>query len=750
MSKNDLIIKESKNTFNFIHGQHKILILNDIVNIINEYLIVSLYQRWAYFFEEKEAQEKEAQEKEAQEKEAQEKEGMEDDKGDEFDNIQHFKNEFLANLKVLEEKGPAPERRHNALETLAFLLGKKPIEDRKINYHLWNYLKRVDCLACYRGCESIIRDFDVYELYEDTLLILPEGLMYHVFRLGPQEQSILLKVLFENSEYLNRLKEKCGGILARVAGYICWEQDVFKLVFLNYSQFNSFLFPILREIPQFINDEKQIQDRQLAPLTHLLDSIELLPPAFNKIVAEYSGYGEKYFADLAKSLLTQFKNLNEKYFQVFDYYSKSYNLYVLDIFEESLECIYMDIPAEFDWNPCCRNFWSSKGQDFLLRDVELNSNQCKYEYKAFKVIEKLIKGVDITKSRPKESESSWGETFYLLNFFKSLDRDHAANPAIDQFITDLLNLVGGYTCLSVSKILLQRECKNFSNLTGNSPFSLRLNAEQELNSFINQKMDEDSPVNFLMPDPADEKRVTLFVKTEARKTLELLRKNYTSMFVHLSPLYIDQLFNWVDTTFSGPKRPRHTLYLPYFFCKYNNIDPKNIEWGEEFQSYGCVLGLNQSALDILDKPGNDEKGHPVKQTLWNQVDALRKILEKFLPGEDKRVDIVHDFFNQFSLDFTGSMSDTDSGVEALQISLDLLKRTRGSLSQIANLFASNSSSIKFSFGRWANLTKAIKQTEEAMAHLENSIHSLLKKSDAEEIVLMLHSLTDMAMAGHSP
>jgi hypothetical protein len=295
------------------------------------------------------------------------------------------------------------------------------------------------------------------------------------------------------------------------------------------------------------------------------------------------------------------------------------------------------------------------------------------------------------------------------------------------------------------KILLQRECKAFSKLNSKSPISLRLDAEQELNSFIEKQLGEESSVNFLMLNQADEKTVTLFVKTEAVKTLELLRMNYTSMYIHLSPLFIDRLFEWVDTTAGGKKRSRH-LYLTHFFSRYYNIDPKNVEPVETFQNYGCEVKLNQLAYSgILLKSGNNEKIHPVKETLWKTVDTLGKTLSKFSNGEDKRVDKVYDFFNTFVSDFASSMGDTDTGVKALQNSLAFLKRNKEQLSQIKNLFTSNSASsssfMGFLFDRWSNLTKAIKQTEEAMANLENSINILLKKSSSGEIALMLHSLT---------
>ena len=331
MSKRSLI-REFENTFEFMQSEYNQDIYPDLINIMKEYLFPDLYSLWQNFFAEKEQQYDLLHE----------------------DCVQDFKELFLKvlknSLKLLEkdEKDRDPQTFSGFMEILAILLGKKSTQ-REVEFDLCDYLRRSDNLHRTNDFGTIIIGLEALELFKNTLLILPENHMHQVFRLNQKEQSLLLYLLEEDPQYLSDLRlgleKNFNGIYARKDGYICWEQDILKLVFLNCREIdNKFLYPILNKIPQFINDQKVIQDRQLAPM-NLLNSLELLPSPLNGIVAQYYG---NYHADLAASLLKQLKYLIKKYpkLDCLLFYP-----HILDLFKKALEGVINDCFVKYIWDP---------------------------------------------------------------------------------------------------------------------------------------------------------------------------------------------------------------------------------------------------------------------------------------------------------------------------------------------------------------------------------------------------------------
>lgn len=351
------------------------------------------------------------------------------------------------------------------------------------------------------------------------------------------------------------------------------------------------------------------------------------------------------------------------------------------------------------------------------------------------MIEKLINGFLVLHEEDREERE-----FYLLNFLKNLDNH--TSPAIDQFITDLLALTGMHTSLSISKTLIQRECKIFSRLRKNSPMSLRLAAEKELNSLIRDYVDEKNSVIFLMPEKSNKKAVRLFVKADALKTLEFLRINYISIFIHLSPLYIDKLFEWSVAKFGAKKCPQDKIQLIHFSIKkYYKIASENIEAVEAFRHYGYEIKLNKLAYSkILFKSANNQEVHPAGNIRENMVATLETNLKNFSYGNCSRIDNVFNFVRRYHQNFANLMRSTETEVKALQHAVKFLKESREQLNNIKNSFPSDAFSGLFLFCRERGLVKAINQTEEAMHNLETSIGSLTKKSCEGGIALMLHSL----------
>lgn len=562
--------------------------------------------------------------------------------------------------------------------------------------------------------------------WKELLLLVP-GTEEHV--ITPSDSLILSDMLGLGGEdlqllYPTRLVKDFDPIIK----YLTMDEN--KHYSLVTTVKNTYARHLIEEVKRCQKDAEEYENRLGGEkdIVNMLEVIGLFPKVLNKIVAQYVVGVD--IISLTEKVIEQLNSLKIKYDDRFKQLVTKPQIIL--ILEETLQAILKGKSIRFYWDGY---------------NPSATSGTLKYEYKAIKALQRLIKGVRIQYGMTEEvfepfEAKNQTASFSLLKFFKGFPQEQAASQ-IDDFIKDLLELANTHTPVKVNKYFLGSEFKTFSSITCRTSLAERMLMEKELNKKLRAKGAVKRAVNYITVDEKSEDNLTLYVRSNAQHALNTLKK-FIGSRIHLSPLFIHKFLENFKEGIYREKWHEFTItkrgkVIKRYLSSSLAIPTKNFSVVKQYGRYGYQLYMRSDCFtgvqSRLFSQGKIAGSNPTGIVLLNTIRLIENELKQYQAGKDSNIDKVFNFVNTFRNSFKEINQICDSE-EALTKAVDFLQsqtlKLQRVLSDTKNL--SGESQIPF------QLQQELVSAEKSMLKLHSNISRLISQLATGEMVLTLSSL----------